>query len=282
MGTTPPSPRAALPALALLGALLLPSCGGDPEKAALPAYQAALEDAMAQDERISADLKDLRADLGTGHARKEDQSTFGGEQALPFYRRFRETAGAIRPEAPRLQKVHAVLREYIDARVSYLESFDAFLKASDNDSQRRLETAQAPLLDAEDALRQVAGTGSVAPEVAQAFLMVRSFVERVYGPFQRGQATSGQVEEALRKHLVPALDRAADATQADLASADASGAAARWVKAAKEFYQALGQALPQQEQLQKSGLATKEHWDRSEDLRGRFLAEFRTYRESLR
>jgi hypothetical protein len=277
--------HSALPAalgLAVLGGLGPSACGGNPEKKGLAAYEAAVEASMAQDDRVCEELADLRGDLGTGLARKEDQSVYGREQALPFYRRFREASAALRPEAPRLRKVHGVLLEYLDARIGYVEAFDAFLKSSDSEAQRRLEAAQAPLFEAEDALKKEAGPEGVLPEVAQSFLLVRSFVERVYGPFQRGQASVAQVEEALRQHLMPALGRAAEASKGSLTAPGTAGAAARWVKAAREFYQALGQALPQQEALQKSGMATQEKWKQSEDLRERFLADLKSYRESLR
>jgi hypothetical protein len=268
--------------LALLGGLALASCGGDPEKKGLLAYESAIEALMVQDERVSEELADLRGDLGTGLARKEDQAAYGRDTAIPFYRRFKESAAAQKPESPRLQKVHGVLVDYVGARVGYVEAFDLFLKASDNEGQRRLEAAQAPLMEAEDALSQEAGADGVVPEVAQSFLLVRSFVERVYGPFQRGQATVAQVEEALRQHLLPTLAKASDATKDSLTAQGVAGAAARWVKAARDFYQALAQALPQQEALRKSGMETKELWNRSEELRTQFLADLKAYRESLR
>lgn len=268
--------------LAVLGGLGPASCGGNPEKKGLLAYEAAVESSMAQDDRVTAELTDLRGDLGTGLAKGEDQSSYGREQALPFYRRFRESAAAQKPEAPRLRKVNEVLVDYLDARIGYVEAFDAFLKTSDNEAQRRLEEAQAPLIEAEEALKKEPAAEGVLQEVAQSFLMVRSFVERVYGPFQRGQATMAQVEEALRQHVLPSLGRAAEASKGSLTEKGTAGAAARWVKAARDFYQALVQALPQQEALQKSGMETQDRWDRSEDLRKAFLAEFRAYRESLR
>jgi hypothetical protein len=278
-----PLPRPAIAlGLAVLGGLAPSSCGGDPEKAGLRTYEAAVEGLMAQDDRVTAELTDLRSDLLTGHAREADQSTYGREQALPFYRRFRESATGLHPGAPRLLAAHKILLDYLEERTAYLEAFDAFLRVSDTDDRRALDALQAPLVQADEAFRGTLGTSPVGPEVGQAFLMADSFRSKVFAPFQRGQATVAQVEDALRKHMIPALERAAEASKGSLAAEGPAGAGARWAKASREYHQALLQALPRLEVLQKSGLATQSRWERSQELRGTFLAEFKAYRESLR
>jgi len=273
----------ALPSL-LLAALAAgsSSCRADPEKTELAAYELAVEDLMARDDRVTAELADLREDMGTGLGRGDEYVTFSREQALPFYRLLRETASGLRPQASRLAKVHRHLLDYAEARAAHLEQFEGLLRLSKASDEERLLSAQRDLIEAERALLEKTGGRIGENAVAEALGATLVFQQRTYTPYGRGQKTMKQVEEAIRNELLTAYLRAADATKADLADEGAKGAGARWVRAADAFYRALLESLPRQEALRAAGLSVEERWAVSEEARKEFLEGFKAYRESLR
>jgi hypothetical protein len=275
----------ARPVLTVAAALALCACGGNPDKEALRAYEAGVENLMAEDGRISAQLKDIREDLITSNAAASDQTAFTRDQALPFYRRFREAAAKAVTGGPRLQLINKDLLEYVEERVGYLESIEAFFKGSKGGSMERLQEIQVPWEAAQkDLQHMLEGTGGKIAEqdVAEALGTRVQFMERVYGPFQRGQVDADAVEKVLRGELLPRLARVAERTKGDRAAEGGNGIIARWAAAELAFYQELAAGIPQQDLLQKAGSASGEHWKKSVEVREKYLTGLRAYRESLR
>ncbi len=270
------------PSLLLALAAALAACGGNPEKKALRSYEASVEDLMAEDGRVSARLADIREDLLSANAASADQAKFGREQALPFFRRFVEAAGALSPEAPRLQKIHGTLREYLVQRIAYLDSIEAFLAAEQSPAMERLKKSQAAVDSAQKELAaKIEGT---VPErdVAEAVKVGALFNQQVLAAFQQGRVKASDVEDAIRQQVIPRLERVADRLKDRMASDGVDGATARWAKVEVEFYRDLAASVPWQEETRKSALQVQDHWKQSEDLRARFLEDLKAYRESLR
>jgi len=272
--------------LPLLAAAALAACGGNPEKAALRAYEAGVENLMEEDGKISAQLKDIQDDLLTSTgAAAEDQSRFARDQALPFYKRFREAAAKASASGPRLPAINSDLLAYLDERVGYIEAIETFLAASKSASMDRLNEAQGPWQAAQKELQSYVAKGSgkvEAQDVAEAVNTRSLFMNRVYEPFQRGQVEGESVEKALREQVLPRLVKVAERTKGDLAAPGEAGAVARWAAAEVAFYREMEATIPQQAILQKAGTSAVEHWSKSVDMREKYLASLRSYRDSLR
>lgn len=271
-------------ALTLALALALGSCGGNSEKEALRAYEAGVEDLMAEDGKVSAHLKDIREDLITANATEMDLTDFARDQALPFYRRFREAAAKAVTSGERLPQIHKDLQAYLDDRLAYLESMDAFGKGATGDPMERLQAAQAPLDAAQKDLQRIyGGSGSKVPQdVAEVLGTAVQFMERVYGPFQRGQMEGDAVEKVLRGEVLPRISRLAERTKGERAAEGDDGIVARWAAAEQAFFQELAACIPRQAVLLKAGAAAEEKWKSALDRREKFLTGLRSYRESLR
>ena len=276
----PRAPRLVLAALA--AAALLPGCGPDSAKKELASYELAVEDLMGRDEKVTAELVDLRSDMGSGLGNGDEYLTYAKEQALPFYRHMKKTAEGLHPQAPRLEKVHQALHEFAEARAAHLEGFGPFLKQSREFDAARLMRTQQEFEAAEKALVGTTGGRISDNAVAEAVGATMVFQQRILGPYGRGQVTAKALGEAVRTELLPVFTRAADATKGDLAADGAKGAGARWVRAAEAMYRAMLELLPAQEAISASRQTIEEKWAASEDARKRFLEGFKAYRESLR
>ena len=269
-------------ALLLLAAAAIPACGGNPEKLALRSYEASVEDLMAEDGRVSAKLTDLLKDFQASNGTSSDQANYGKEQALPFYRRFRESAAALHPATDRLGKIHATLREYLGERVAYLESIAAFLSSEESPAMDRLGKAQGVLQVSQKEMLEKVADGPKDREVARAMQAHMMFMQQIFTPFQQGQAKPEEVESILRKEVIPLFERIHDRLRDRIAGEGAEGATARWAKAEFDFFRELAETLPGQAEMQKSALLVQDHWKQSGDLRARFLEDLKAYRESLR
>ena len=276
--------RNALPFALLVASLgTLPAgCGPDPDRAELASYEARVEELMGTDEKVTAELVDLRSDMGSGIGNGDEYATYAREQALPFYRRMKKTAEELHPQAPRLAKVHQALHEFADARSAHLEGFEGFLKKSRSFDATRLASAQNEAAEAEKAL--VAATGGRISEnaVAEAVGAAMVFQQRTLAPYGRGQVTAKAFEDAIRTEVLPVFARAGEATKGDLAAEGAKGAGARWVRAAEGLYRAMLDMLPMQDAIRAAREDIEEKWAAAEDARKRFLDGFKAYRESLR
>jgi hypothetical protein len=277
-------PRSVRPALLLapILALAAASCGGSGERAGLRAYETAVEDLMAEDGRISSQAAEIRKDLLAQNRSSAEESSFGREQAIPFYRRFGEKAGSLKPADARLAAVHATLREYVAERLRSLESMESFLVAR-----------TAPAIVAQEAFEQrwqearneVAGRAAGKlddREVVDALGRAEIFLTRRYVPFLRGQVPRAAIEKDIRGELIPPLERIAARTRAHLEAEGLDGAVARWARAEVEFLGALAASLAPMEVLQRDALATTSAWESAEGLREKFLDGLKAYRESIR
>ena len=274
----------ALP-LALLVASLgaLPAgCGPDPDRTELAAYEARVEDLMGRDEKVTAELVDLRSDMASGIGNGDEFATYAREQALPFYRLVKKTADELHPQAPRLAKVHQALHEFADARAAHLEGFDGFLKKSRAFDANRLASAQQEAGEAEKALVAATGGRITDNAVAEAVGAAMVFQQRTLAPYGRGQVTAKAFEDAIRTEVLPVFARAGEATKGDLAAEGAKGAGARWVRAAEGLYRAMLDMLPIQDAIRTAREDIESKWAAAEDARERFLEGFKAYRESLR
>lgn len=270
-------PSSRLPALLLAAGLA--SCGGSPEKEGLRAYELAVEGPMAEDGRVAGDLSDLRKDLLAANAGAEDQGRYAREQGIPFYRRFRESMAAVPVLDPRLAEVHRHLLAYADHRLAYLDAIDRFLAATESEALRRLRDLQGPWEEAQRELMDLTGGQIEDREAAEAMTVRQLFMERVLGPFQRGQAPRDRVEEALRKEVLPRLERAAAKPPGP---GPAGAALAKWARAELAFFREIAGTLAQQEALQATAIVSQDEWDAAEERRAQYLEELKAYRGSLR
>jgi hypothetical protein len=279
----PVGPRHAAPLAAL--ALCLAACGGKSEKNALRAYEASVEDLMAEDGKVSAQLTDLWKDMVTANAAAKDQTAFGREHALPFYDRFRQAAAKAPAEHANLRAVHADLLAYLDERIAYLRSFEALYEASNGEVMERLRKMESPWQASLQELGKgiEAAGGKIADADVQRALRDRvTFMAQLYEPFGQGRVPARDVEKALREVILPQLARIADRTKDQLTAEGAPGVLARWAAAETAFFQELASTLPAQEAVRKAKIDVQERWKVSGELRDRYLARLRTYRDSLR
>ncbi len=274
-------PGALLLAVAAV-ALLVPSCGGSKEKEGLRAYEAGVEDLMAEDAKVSAHLDEIRGDLDVANAATDAETRFARDEAVPFFRRFKEKASSVPAEDPRLSLVHGVLTEYLDQRLAYLEATEAFLGAARSDEIRALEAAQDPWQVARRALAEAAGGSIEDREVVDAVGSGELFLQRRFEPYSRGQLPRADVERTLRQEILPRLARIAERTSASVRAEGLEGATARWARAEYDFYDRLLGSLARQESLQKNMVASRASWERSRELREKYLSSLKAYRESLR
>jgi hypothetical protein len=260
--------------LLLVAALTLPACGGGGEKRALLAYEAAVESLMTEDEGVAARLKDLREDVRSSSASMEDQAVYAREQALPFYRRFREAAGKAPVKEPRLAKIHVRLVEYVDKRVASMDATAAVKKAGESETLKRLAAAQEPMQPiSEEVQAWIEKLGGRLPdrEAAEAMAITGLFNQNVYAPFTRGQKTAEDVLQALRSEVQPRVARVRERTKEQVGAPGFAGTVARWAKAEDEILRVVAASLPE-----------LEAWTEAETLRTKYLEELRAYRESLR
>ena len=266
----------------LAAALALAACTGDAEKEALRAFEAAVEDLMEEDGEVAAHLADLREDLLTANSAASDQSAYAREQALPFYRRFRETASRAPAEGPRLRGIHGTLVEYADERLGYLESLESFLAATKSEAMARLRGFQGPWEAAQKELVEKTGGRVADRDTADAINARVLFMQSLDAPSQGGQARAEDLEAGLRGELLPRLSRVAERTKDQRTAEGPEGAVARWAAAELAFFQELGTTIPQQQNLQKAAGATQEHWAKAEGLKKKFLEDLRGHRDGLR
>jgi hypothetical protein len=273
-------PNPAAPLLLALAAAA--GCGGNAEKRGLRDYEAAVEGLMAQDEKVSARLADLRADLISANAAAAEQSKFAREEARPFYARSRETAATLNPAAPRLQKVHASLREYVDRRLAYLEAADAFLGADASPEMAKLKSSQEACAAAQkDLAARLQGT-SLDRDVADAIRIRDLFMDQVFEPFRRGKARVDEVQAAIQTQVLPRLERVAERLKGKEGEPSTDGAVARWARAEADFYRMLSASVPRQREAQTLAERFEDEWKRGEEARRGFLADLKSYRETLR
>ena len=273
------------PLLLAAAVLALAACGGDPEKQALRAYEAAVERLMTEDEEITARLKDLRQDFDSNSTGLEDLVAYGTEQALPFYRRFRETAAKTPAEGPRLGKIHARLVEYVGQRIGYVEGNEAVLAATRSEAMTRFHASQEPLqaiAKEVGAILEKSGGRLADREVSEAMAIGALFMDRLYGPFLRGQVPQKETEAGLRGEVLPRLERLAEKTKEHRTAEGTDGSLARWAKAQLEYFRELAATLGEQQAMQQADARAQERWSRAEELRSKYLEELRAYRESLR
>lgn len=274
--------RPALPGLLLLAAAGAASCGGSSEKKALLAYEAAVEDLMAEDGKVSAHLKEIRQDLEVANLASDAETRFARDEAVPFYKRFQEKAAAVATADPRLADVHGVLTEYLDQRLRYLEATEAFLDLARSEEIRSWEALQDPWQKAQRELGERAGGNLSDREVVDAIGTGQMFLQRLLDPFLRGQVARAEVERGLRQEVLPRLARIVERTRASTAAEGLDGAIARWAQAEHAFFDRLASTLPKQEALQRSALASSDAWEKAGELREKYLKSLATYTESLR
>jgi len=269
----------------LVAALSLPACSGGAEKRALLAYEAAVESLMTEDEGVSARLKDLREDVQASSASMEDQATYAREQALPFYRRFREAVGKAPVAEARLGKIHVRLVEYVDRRVASIDATAVVKKASESETLKKLEAAQAPMgAISEEVQAWIEKTGGRLPdrEAAEAMAVAGVFNQNVYAPFTRGQKSAEDVLQALRTEVQPRVTKVLERTKDFAASQGFQGTVARWAKAEDAILRIVASSLPELQAYRLAEARAEETWTEAEALRTKYLEELRAYRESLR
>jgi hypothetical protein len=275
----------ARPAATLALVLSLASCGGDPERDALRAYEAAVEKLMEEEGKVTARLVDLREDLRAGGAAGDEQAAYGRDEALPFYERFKAAAARAPAGTERLRGIHARLLEYADRRTGYLKAVDAFLAGTRSEGMERLKRGQGPRDAAVQELKAAAEkTGGDLGDAAaaDAYMRLMMFIQKKYDPFQQGTLPLEDVEAALRNDVLPRLQSVADRTRDRRTAEGPAGAIARWSAAELAFMQELAATLPQQVVLQEARTTSLKAWDESVALREKYLADLRAYRESLR
>lgn len=269
--------------LLLLLASTLPSCGGNPAKAGLLAYESAMEVTMAEDGRVSASLSDLKEDLFAANARSVDQARFARETAGPFYDRFRAAAAAAPTADPRLEEVHGILLQYVDHRVAYLAAIETCLATAETGVMRKLLEATIAVQEVREAFRTGTG-GKMDREAADAATTVQLFVERVLEAFRNGKVDLAYVQKALGEQVQPRLLRVAArlVPAGPEPEAAVDRAVVAWARGELAFFKVLEEALPVQEKAQQALRDTEDHWAQAEALRAKYLRDLGAYRESIR
>ena len=266
----------------LAAALLLPACGGGAEREALRTYEASVEKLMEEDAAVGARLTDLREDLLRDGSAAAGMVAYSRAEASPFYARFREAAAKAPAQAERLAKVHALLLEYLDHRAAYLASIEGFLAAEQGGGMDRLKKAQEAWDASERDLEKL--TGGQVPDTGAMDARNRrnQFMGARFQPFQMGKIPVEDVEESLRNDLLPRLQKVAERSRGNLAAEGVPGAIARWAAAELAFFQELAAALPLLAAVQKSAQVSQKEWEGAGEVRERYIAELKSYRESLR
>lgn len=272
----------ARPAAILAAALALAACGGSAEREALRTYEASVERLMEEDGKVGARLADLREDLLLDGAATEAMGAYSRAEAAPFYARFREAAAKAPAQAERLAKVHALLLEYIDHRAAYLAAIDGFLAADRGGGMARLQKAQSAWDAANRELESKAGGQLTDPGALDAMNRRIQFMQARFNAFQQGKIPVEDVEEALRNDLLPRLQKVAERSRANLTAEGTPGVVARWAAAELAFFQELAATLPLLSSVQKSAQASQTEWDGAAEVRARYIAALRAYRDSLR
>src|SRR5689334_17207114 len=275
----PVSARPAAIAAAALAGLLLPACGGNPEKEALRAYEAAVEKPMEEDAKVAARRKDFREDLLSGGVSKDDLVGYARNEAIPFYARFREAAGKAPAEGPRLAKVHAGLLAYIGHRTAYLGALVGYFEAQSGEGMERLHRAQKAWEDSIAELGAKTGGQITDPGIGEALNRRAKLMKATYGPFQVGNVPVQDVEAALRGELLPLLQTVADRTKGNRTAEGGPGAVARWAAAELAFFQELAATLPIQEIVRKNAVDSQKEWDAATEGRDAYIADLRAYRD---
>jgi hypothetical protein len=267
---------------AVVAALVaLPACRGRAEKEALGVYEAAVEDLVAEDGRVVAELKDLREELvhaneGAGRLGAYVEGTAG-----PFFRRFTEKAGGLAPTHERLVAVHRHLLDYLAEREKYVTGTLAFEKVRVAPSVVAFERSAKAMQDATVQLQE-AGVEQPPQDAAMAFRTYDLFLQARFDPFIRGQLPLDEIRKDVEGKLVPPVAALAARTAGDRDKQGAAGALARWCGALDETVKCLQAALPDLEAFYRTNREADEAWTAADREREAFLAALRSYRESLR
>lgn len=147
---------------------------------------------------------------------------------------------------------------------------------------RGLETPWQAALQELGKQIEAAGGKVDDPAVERALRVRSSFMAQVYEPFGQGRVPARDVEEALRKAILPQLAAIAEKTKEQRTAEGAPGVLARWAAAEHAFFTELAATLPAQEAVRKTRTDVQEHWKAAGDLREKYLSRLRAYRDSLR
>ncbi len=271
---------------ALLLALSLPvaGCGGNAEKEALRAYEAAVEGLVDQDARIAVEVEELGRDLAAENLEGARYSPFLREQALPFFRKFQQEVARLAPDAatPRLREVHDSLGKYVAEQLRDFERIDALLRMQESEAMTEFGAALRAQDEAFNALAKATGGKLEDGEARDAILALRKFQAERLGLLYRGTLPAADMEREVRRDILPRLERLAERTVGDREAPGVPGAVARWAGAALAFSRSLLRSAPEQARI---GQVLRERLNAGDvvaDARKKFLEGLKSYRESLR
>jgi hypothetical protein len=270
---------ACLPLFAAVATLA--GCRGDAERDALRAYEAAVEDLVGEDDRVRADLGDLRQELAHGNKGAGRLGPYVEGTAAPFYARFRKKVAGLAPAGERLGQVHARLLAYLGHMETFTASTASFEKARTGDALAAFESAHEAVNRTMTALQAIPPE-QIPQEALDLFGLHRAFFEKRFEPFVRGQLPVSELRNDIDRAVLPPAAALAARTAADLEKQDLPGLVARWVAALHESARVLRERLGEIDGYYRAIRDAEAGWTSGEKERASFLSALKAYRESLR
>lgn len=234
--------------LVALAALLVavPSCGPSPQRKALTGYRAQSAALLDREAKVWQRVVDLNL------ARHEEQEPYYHHLttvAIPYYEELLGKVEALTPkEPPELVAAHERFLEFARQRVQFFQSEqlgrEVVEKAVRSQVLKDLDAADVLAREAEKTLREWEDsdpTHNLDPRFTRLKEVTETFERDHFGPLVRGEVPVAEVQERIRRHVLPGIDALKDERWRDN---DREQLALKVVVAARNYFVLLADTLP--------------------------------------
>lgn len=225
--------------------LCAPSCGKSPLSNAYDSYKAKIEKPLLDRDiplwKKVAELFNEQRDPSTSNPQKFEDCL--RKEAVPFYDEFAAQVHAITPDDPGLAEAHEALTKYADARASFVHYLTDNLEvlrpdASAEALDQRTDAANAAVEEYE---KLTEGPTAVQDPRFIELRAVKDDFTRFMGQFAQGKSTQQDLQDSIRKNILPRVQKLRSGKFADDATGRAlSEAIGTW----EDFFAAMAANLP--------------------------------------